>query len=154
MTPHNLLKLIIYISTTTVATVNGIMMIKEKEQIDISNLSTTQELYIFFIIYTQIYLILVLLYNILFCIYDNLNNCCSDKKITLTFSVIKVLYFVSGLVSHCFLMYYVFIHKGYIDKTVDIISILYITNIYFVILLTIYINIYIYRNKKNYNEIE
>jgi len=84
---------------------NGILMINEKDKINFDNLSLTEKVYVGCLIYTEIYMFIILIYNLVYYIYKFIFSCFSDVDLTFSYSCYKALFIFSGLASHFYLIY-------------------------------------------------
>lgn len=142
MTPNFFIQFCLFISSTLTFLANGILMIKEKDVLNFQKLNKNEDIYVGLLIYTEIYLGIILLYNLLFYIYEQFYNCCNDNKISTSFSFLKTLYILSGLFSHLILVYYLIKHKNYIDENINKINTIFTSNIAFCFFIVCVVNIY------------
>lgn len=152
MTPNNLIKYILFFSCLGTFLTNGILMIKEKNLLNFSELNKNQDFYVGILIYTEIFLGLITFYNILFYIYKYFYKCCNDNEITSSFSLFKMIFLLSGIVSHITLFYYLIKHKYYIDENIQHINIIFCSNFIFNFFIILFINIYKNCKKNTENE--
>jgi hypothetical protein len=153
MSPNKLLQIVLFITSISTIVTNGILMIKEKDTLDFKTLTDKQDYYVGSLIYNEFFMILLLTYIFLFYIYETIVGCCSDKSTVSTFSIFKILFIISGIVSHVSIMFYLFIHSNYIDENITNISIIFTTNFLFSIVFTLGVNIYKCYHKKDYDEL-
>ena len=76
---NKILLLLISISTTITCSINGFFILQNTNELNILNQEHFKQLYIFSLIYSEIYLIITFIYFILYCIYDYLCSTCTDK---------------------------------------------------------------------------
>lgn len=149
MSPNTLIKILLFLSSSITFIVNGILMIKEKNNLNFQSLNKNQDIYLGIIIYTELYLGFILLYNFLFYMYKNFYSCCNDDNITPTFGCFKTLLILSGIGTHIGILYYLINNNIYITEHVNRISIIFISNMCFCIFIILIINIYKKCCKKN-----
>lgn len=142
MTPNKLIKILIFLTSTLTFISNGIIMLKEKDTINFQSLNKNQDLYVGLLIYTEIYIGIILLYNLLYYIYEQFYNCCNDNRITTSFSFFKTIFLLTGLVTHMIIAYYLISNKNYIDNNINTISIIFTSNLGISLFIILIINIY------------
>jgi hypothetical protein len=150
MSPNNIIKFLLFLLSTTTFLVNGMFMIKEKDVLNFKNLNKEQDIYVALLIFTEIYIGIILIYNLLYYIYEHFYSCCNDNKLTSSFSLLKTIFLLSGIASHIVIIYYLIKNKNYIDENINNINIIYTSNIcacFFIILI-----INLYKNCVNKNK--
>ena len=149
MTPNTLIKFLLFISSSLTFLANGIFMIKEKETLNFENLSKDQDIYVALLIYIELYLGIILIYNLFYYFYEQCYSCCNDNPLTKSFSCLTALFLTTGIISHGIIIYYLIKNKNYIDENIEKINIIFTSNMCFCIFIVLIINIYKQCCKKN-----
>tara|TARA_B100001121_G_scaffold310515_1_gene342041 strand:+ start:10417 stop:10887 length:471 start_codon:yes stop_codon:yes gene_type:complete len=131
-----LISIIFFLSTSTVIT-NGILMINEKNKLNFSNLSSDNKGYVFALIYTEIFLCLVLIYNFIYYLYNFIFSCYSDNELKFNYSCWKALFLFSGIGIHIYLFFVLITRYAYIDIYVNTINVIFNINFFIIIFLTL-----------------
>lgn len=116
---------------------NGILMINEKDKINFDNLSITEKVYVGCLVYTEIYMFIILIYNLVYYIYKFIFSCFSDADLTFSYNCYKALFIFSGLASHFYLIYVLIIKEPFIDQSIHDINIIFVSNFLLIIFLAI-----------------
>lgn len=142
MTPNDFIKIFIFFASLGTVISNGVLMYQEKDQLDFNKLTKNQYFYIGILIYTEIFVGLIVLYNLLYYIYNFFYKCCNDNDLSSSFSLFKMIYIISGIVSHLILIYFLIKNKNYIDDSIQNINIIFTGNLLISIFVIIVVNIY------------
>lgn len=139
---------LIYLSSITTISINGYLMIKEKDTLNFLKLSKHQQMYTICLIYNELFIASLIIYNTLFYIYNCIVSCYSDNKSIISFNLWHILYIFTGFFTHFYCIFNLLIHNNYIDNNIQNINIIFTSNMSFIILSTI-INYLFIKNKKN-----
>lgn len=142
MTPNDFIKIFIFFASLGTVISNGVLMYQEKDQLNFNKLSRNQDFYVGILIYTEIFIGLIVLYNILYYVYNLLHKCCNDNDLSSSFSLLKTIYIMSGVASHIILIYFLIKNKNYIDDSIQNINIIFTANFLISIFTIIVVNIY------------
>lgn len=142
-----LISIIFFLSTSTVIT-NGILMINEKNKLNFTNLSSDNKGYVFALIYTEIFLCLVLIYNFIYYLYNCIFSCYSDNELKFNYSCWKALFLFSGIGIHIYLFFVLITRYAYLDIYVNTINVIFNVNFFITIFLTLIFKFLKYKNNK------
>ena len=151
MNYNNILILILFLSSTATIITNGVLMINERDNLNFSNLTPDNKGYVFCLIYNEIYLFIILIYNIIYYFYYCLFSCFINGELQFNYNCWKALFFISGIISHIYLLVYLIIQKNKIDDNINNINIIFTVNFLFTIVITIIFNILKKRNNNYLN---
>lgn len=147
-----LISILFFLSSLTVIT-NGIFMLQEKKEINLDNLNNNQKGYIICLIYNEIFLLLILIYNFIYYLYYCIFLCYSDGKLTFNYNCWKAIFLFSGIGTHVYSIYILIENECYINETVNNINIIFVTNFLLTLFLTPLCNCLKYKFKKNYDNL-
>ena len=131
-----LIYIIFFLSFLTISS-NGILMINEKDKITFNNLSSIDQLYIFCIVYTEIYLIIMFIYNILYYIHYFFVLLFSNTTLTVNFNCYKTIFLLSGIGSHSYLFFILVTDVSEVNENIKTINIIFSTNFILTILISL-----------------
>jgi len=139
---NGLLQFLIMLFITGTVITNGVLMYKERDNLDFDHLTKNQQLYAISLISCEVYLGIILLYFLFYYLYYFSLRCCSDNPIVHSFNIWYFLFMLAGLVIHGFILFHIFLNKDYIDKNVQDIAIVFSSNLGVIIFFVLVINIY------------
>ena len=156
MNYNNILISIIFFLTTSTVITNGILMINEKNKLNFTNLSSDNKGYVFALIYTEIFLCLVLIYNFIYYLYNCIFSCYSDNELKFNYSCWKALFLFSGIGIHIYLFFVLITRYAYLDIYVNTINVIFNVNFFITIFLTLIFKFLKYKNNKvsNYENLK
>ena len=131
-----LLSLLFLFSTSTVIT-NGVLMLNEKDKLDFGKLSSFERGYVFCLIYSEIYIALILIYNIIYYLYYFIFSCYYDGELKFNYSCWKAIFLFSGIATHLFLFFVLATQTFVIDSNIHTINIIFNTNFIITVVITI-----------------
>jgi hypothetical protein len=132
----NIPLLLAFISSFICTIASGMLLIKERDELSFNDTSKHEKGYIVILIYAEIFLFLCICYYSIFFLWKRIGQCCNDTyNPTLTCSVYKILFLLSGIAADSYLFYHLIFHKDYINKYIDVASWILVGNIFFIILL-------------------
>ena len=139
------------ISTILVA----IFLANDYSQISINDLTSDEKLFTGLLIYSEVNLGLTMFYIILSCIWSGMILCCNDNdNSTFQFSCTKVIFILTGVASNIYLFYKLLNNKLMIDHLITTSGWLLVSNMFFIILVTMIYKIYKLNQKNdNYEEV-
>lgn len=129
-----LISILFFFSSLTVLS-NGILMINEKDKLNFNNLSINEKVYVGCLVYTEIYIIIILIYNSIYYIYKFIFSCFSEGELTFSYSCYKSLFILSGLASQFYLIYVLITKDPFIDQNIYNINIIFVSNFLLIIFL-------------------
>ena len=148
-----LISILFLISSSTVIT-NGILMINEKNNIHFYNLNNIEKSTVCCLIYNEISISIILIYNIIYYLYYFIFSCFSDNEIQFNYSCSKALFIISCLGTHIFLFFVLVTHKNIINDNIYYINIIFNVNFILTIIFTIIFKLIKVKNKKiEYNNL-
>ena len=138
-----------------------ILLIKEYKTISFKDINHDERTYLECVIYSTIYLFLMLGYFLMTYLWTGLLLCCSDHdKPSFSFSVYRVIFVFSGICVNSYIFYLLIKHKNIINDYATTTGWILVINMLFIILATSLNKIYkLCCNKENkkeskYEEIE
>ena len=123
-------------------------MINEKDKLNFYHLSSNNKGYVFCLIYVEVFLSLILIYNLIYYIYNCIFSCYSDNELRFNYNCWKALFLFSGIGIHIYLFYILITRDAYIDDNVNTINVLFNVNFFITIIITLIFKI-IKCNKNN-----
>jgi hypothetical protein len=156
MNYNNIFISIIFFFTTSTIVTNGVLMINEKNKLNFSNLSSDNKGYVFALIYTEIFLSLVLIYNFIYYLYNWIFSCYSDNELKINYSCWKALFLFSGIGVYIYLFFVLTTQYTYIDNYVNSINVIFNVNFFTTIFFTIIFKFLKCKNNKvnNYEDLK
>ena len=152
MNNNNILISILFLLSSSTVITNGILMINEKNNIHFHNLNNIEKSTICCFIYNEIFICIILIYNIIYYLYYFIFSCFSDKEIQFNYSCSKALFIISGLATNIFLFLVLVTHKNIINNNIYHINIIFNVNFILTIIITIIFKLI--KNKKiKYNNL-
>lgn len=146
-----LISILFFISCSTIIT-NGILMINEKNNIHFNDLNNIEKSTICCLIYNEIFIIIILIYNIIYYLYNFIFSCFSDNEIQFNYSCGRALFIISGIATNIFLFLILITHKNIINNKIYHIIIIFNAN--FILTIFIIIIFKFIKNKKiKYNNL-
>jgi len=148
MNYNNILISIIFLLSCSTVIANGILMVSEKNNLDFNNLSSIDKGYIFCLIYSELYLGIILIYNIIYYLYYYIFSCYSNGSLKFQYNCWKALFLFSGIITHIYLFYILITNTTYIDTNIHTINIVFNVNFLITLFLTIIFKYFKCKNNK------
>ena len=151
MNLNYLLIFLTLLSSTSTFLTNGYFMIKESDNIKFTSLDNPDRIYISLLLYNEFYIGVLLIYIYMLILMKFLFSCYSDGNINIDYSLLKAIFFFSGIASHVYTFIILISYsKYYINYSIFKISLVFTINFLFVIFITILINIFKRLKSSNY----
>ena len=124
-------------------------------KVNINNLTPDEKVFTGVLIFSEIILGFTILYLTLAGIWSGMILCCNDSDTSVfTFSFYKVIFLISGIISNFFIFSKLVTKRIIIDELITASGWLLVSNMFFIILITVINKIYQIREKKNRNDYE
>ena len=140
---YKLPKCIGFITSFITCIVSGGLLIKEKDNISFNQLTKDEKIFGGLLIFSEIFLLTLVSYFVLSCIWSGLVLCCNDRDNTVyQFSIYKILYLLGGIGAHIYLFITLLSNYIMINNDITISSWFLVGNLLFVFTVTTLNKIY------------